>query len=167
VPAGSFVYANPFDTIDRAFALCREHRLGPSLAIYEPGFLRAALAWHRAGLLPRGSMVKLYLSTERGYLGAPFGLPPTESALGVYLDLLEGSGLPWAVSIVGGDLTRSDLARVVLDRGGHLHLGLEFHHGDRSPSNPQLVAEAVELCGRAGRPVATCAQAAELLDLPR
>jgi len=25
-------------------------------------------------------MIKLYFSTERGYLGAPFGLPPTQRA---------------------------------------------------------------------------------------
>ena len=42
MPGGGFVYANTFDTIDRAFAAVREHGLGPSLAIYEPGFLRAS-----------------------------------------------------------------------------------------------------------------------------
>ena len=45
-------------------------QMGLSLAIYEPGFLRAALAWWRAGRLPRGAMIKLYFSTEHGYRGA-------------------------------------------------------------------------------------------------
>ena len=166
VPIGSFVYANSFDTVARAFEICRDGGLGPSLAIYEPGFLRVALAWWRAGRLPRGAMVKLYFATERGYFGAPFGLPPTLTALDAYLELLEGCDLPWAVSVVGGDVIASDVARAALDCGGHLHLGLEFFAGDRTPSNAELVTEAVALCESVGRPVATCAQAAELLDLP-
>jgi 3-keto-5-aminohexanoate cleavage enzyme len=167
VPVGGFVYANSFDAIRRAFEICRQERLGPSLAIYEPGFLRAVLAWWRAGRLPRGSMVKLYFSTERGLLGAPFGLPPTTRALDAYLELLEGCGLPWAVSVVGGDLVAEEIAATALERGGHLHLGLEFYGGDRTPTNVELVTEAVELCTKLGRAVATPDQAAEILDLPR
>jgi uncharacterized protein (DUF849 family) len=166
VPIGSFVYANSFDTLARAFELCEAGDLGPSLAIYEPGFLRTALAWWRAGRLPRGSMLKLYLSTERGYFGAPFGLPPTVAALEAYLELLDGCDVPWAVSVVGGDVVASEVGRLALERGGHLHLGLEFFGGERTPSNVELVTEAVALCESVGRPVATCTQAAELLDLP-
>lgn len=167
VPTGGFTYTNSFDTIARAFEICRDEGLGPSLAIYEPGFLRTTLAWWRAGRLPAGSMAKLYFSTERGYLGAPFGLPPTVTALEAYLELLDGTDLPWAVSVVGGDVVASDVARPALERGGHLHLGLEFFDGDRTPTNAELVAEAVELCAQVGRPVATCSQAAELLGLPQ
>ena len=42
VPTGSFVYANSFDDIAHQIELCHEFRLGPSIAIYEPGFLRVA-----------------------------------------------------------------------------------------------------------------------------
>ena len=167
VPSGGFVYANSFDSIARAFEICRDEQLGPSLAIYEPGFLRTTLAWWRAGRLPRGAMIKLYFSTERGYLGAPFGLPPTIGALDTYLALLEGCDLPWAVSVVGGDVIASDIARPALQRGGHLHLGLEFYGGDRTPTNVELVSEAAELCRTVGRAIATSDQAAHLLHLPR
>jgi 3-keto-5-aminohexanoate cleavage enzyme len=167
VPTGGLVYANSFDAIARALDICREHRLGPSLAIYEPGFLRAALAYWRAGRLPAGAMVKLYFSTDRGLTGAPFGLPPTAAALDAYLELLEGCDLPWAVSAVGGDVVASEVAPLALERGGHLHLGLEFYGGERTPTNVELVTEAVELCAKAGRPVATPDQAAAILRLPR
>ena len=167
VPSGSFVYANSFDDIARQLGLCREHRLGPSIAIYEPGFLRAVLAHQAAGTLPAGSFVKLYLCGDRGLGGAPFGLPPTVTALGAYLELLDGTGLVWAVSAVGEDLGRTEVCRAALDRGGHLHVGLEFYGGERTPTNPELVTEAVAACAGAGRPVATCAEAATILGLPR
>src|SRR5215207_5415882 len=55
VPAGPFVYANSFDDAAMQLRLCREHRLGVSIAIYEPGWLRTVVAHHRAGLLPAGA----------------------------------------------------------------------------------------------------------------
>jgi 3-keto-5-aminohexanoate cleavage enzyme len=165
VPVGGFVYANSYDVIGHAFDICRDHALGPSLAIYEPGFLQTTLAWWRSGRLPQGTMVKLYFSSARGLMGAPFGLPPTVTALNAYLELLDGCDLPWAVSVVGGDVIASDVARAALDAGGHLHLGLEFFGGPRTPTNAELVAEAVALCAQAGRPVATPDQAAEILGL--
>jgi len=167
VPTGGIVYANSYESIARAFEICRSQRLGPSLAIYEPGFLRTALAYWRAGRLPQGAMVKFYFSTDRGLTGAPFGLPPTEKALDAYLELMEGVDLPWAVSAVGGDVTASEVAPLALDRGGHLHLGLEFYGGDRKPTNAELVTEAVRLCEKSGRPVATPDEAAAILRLPR
>ena len=167
IPRGWFVYANSFDDIDEQLGVCREHALGVSIAIYEPGFLRVVLAYHRAGLLPAGAFVKLYLSADRGLTGTPFGLPTTPTALAAYLELLDGTGLPWAVSTVGEDLAASAVIRPALAAGGHLHTGLEFFHGDRTPTNAQLVEEAVDAARAAGREIASCADAGSLLGLPR
>jgi 3-keto-5-aminohexanoate cleavage enzyme len=167
LPAGSFVYTNTFDDVAHQLQLCRIHQLGPSLAIYEPGFLRTVLAYHHGGRLPAGSFLKLYFSSARGLSGTAFGLPPSRTALAAYVELLDGTGLPWAASAVGDDLVRSDLCRAALDAGGHLHVGLEFYAGERTPTNVELVAEAVEAATAAGREVATSAEAAALLGLPR
>jgi uncharacterized protein (DUF849 family) len=167
VPAGGFVYRNSFDALAHALDICRRHRLGPSLAIFEPGFLRATLAWWKAGKLPPGAMIKLYFSTDVGLTGAPFGLPPTRASLDAYMAMLDGCPVPWAVSIAGGDVVASEIAPIALAAGGHLHVGLEFFGGDRGPSNAELVAEAVALCAEAGRPVASCRDAATVLGLPR
>ena len=165
IPRGALVYANSFDDIAYQLELMNEHGLGCSLAIYEPGFLRCVLAWHQAGHLPAGSLVKLYFSTDEGLTGMAFGLPPTRPALDAYLELLEGSGLPWAVSLAGGDVVASGLADLALERGGHVHLGLEFYGGDRTPTNVELVQEAVARCDAHGRPVATPDDAAAILGL--
>lgn len=167
IPSGGFVYANSFDSVAHQFALCSEHGLGPSIAVYEPGFLRVVLAYLEAGKLPAGCFVKLYLSADRGLGGAPFGLPPTVRALDAYLELLEGTGLTWAVSAVGADLTALDVAGAALAAGGHLHVGLEFYGGDRQPRNVELVEAAVEAAAATGRPVATSDEAAAILGLPR
>jgi 3-keto-5-aminohexanoate cleavage enzyme len=142
------------------------------MAIFEPGFLRTALAWWRAGRLPAGALVKLYFGGDAGYLGgtgagASFGLPPTEKALDAYLELLEACDLPWSVAVLGGDVIGSGLARRALERGGHLHVGLEDYGGNDQPSNEDLVIDAVKVCADIGRPVATCNEAAEILGLQR
>jgi hypothetical protein len=123
-------------------------------------------AWiRRDSTLPAGSFLKLYFSSARGLSGTAFGLPPSRTALAAYVELLEGTGLPWAASAVGDDLVRSELCRAALDAGGHLHVGLEFYAGDRTPTNVELVTEAVEAAATAGREVAT--SAAAVLGLPR
>jgi len=170
LPVGG-VYANSYDDIRYAFDTCERLRLGPALAIYEPGFLQTTLAYHRADRLPAGSMVKLYFGGEWGMYatarGVTFGLSPTANALLAYLDMLEGTGLPWSVSVWGGDLMQTPVARLALERGGHLHVGLEEHFDpERKPTNAELVDEAVKLCASVGRPVATPAETAELLGLP-
>ena len=170
LPVGG-VYGVSYDDCRYAFDFCERMKMGPALGIYEPNSLRTTLAYHRAGKLPAGSMVKFYFGGDYGLMatepGVSFGLMPTESGLLAYLDMIEGTDLPWSVSVWGGDLMQTPVARLALELGGHLHLGVEeFYSPDRSPSNEELMREAIELCNKVGRPVATTAQAAEILELP-
>jgi len=82
--------------------------------------------------------------------------------------MLEGSNLPWSVSVWGGDLMQTPIARLALERGGHLHIGLEeFYSPERSPTNEDLMREALELCEQVGRPIASLSETAKLLGLPQ
>src|SRR4030095_1624804 len=117
---------------------------------------------------------------------------PTAKALDAYLELLDGCDLPWAgaviggdgvagrlagprlaprgpvaAGLVGGDVVARGLARLALERGGHVRVGLEDYAGPATPSNVELVEQVAALAGAVGRPVATPADAARLLDLPR
>ncbi|MCG8590793.1 MAG: 3-keto-5-aminohexanoate cleavage protein [Proteobacteria bacterium] len=166
-----FAYVNTPAFVRAAVDLCREHRLGPSIGIFEPGFLRQALGYARAGRLPRGSFLKFFLGGDRGVFGgdaggATFGLPPTPAGLDAYLDLLGAATLPWCVAVLGGDVFENGVARHALERGGHLRVGLEDYAGSERPANPDLVERAAALCREVGRPLATSRETAALLDLP-
>jgi uncharacterized protein (DUF849 family) len=161
-----FVYVNTPSDIRHEVETCRREGLGPSVAVFEPGFLRVVLAYHRAGRLPPGTLVKLYFS-EGGYLGggdALFGPPPIREALDLYLAMLGDAPIPWAVALLGGSLLDSAIASLALARGGHLRVGLEDH--PEAASNRAEVERARALCARHGRRLARPAEAAEILGLP-
>jgi 3-keto-5-aminohexanoate cleavage enzyme len=166
-----FAYTNTPHAIRWAFEHCEANGLGPSIAIFEPGFLRHALAYYHSGCLPPGALLKFYMGGEYGYMGAGFpglgfGLPPTPWGLDVYLEMMAGCDLPWSVAVLGGDVFDHGLARHALERGGHLHVGLEDYMGDGHPSNPEIVDRARELCDAAGRRPANAAETVDILRLP-
>lgn len=164
-PPIEYVYTNTFADIRYAFDLADQHRLGPSIAVFEPGFLQVVLAYHAAGALPPGTLVKLYFAAG-GYLtrGQPlWGVPPITEGLDLYLAMLAGTNIPWAVAVVGGDAFASPITRLALERGGHLRIGLE--DDSEAASNRELVDQATALCAAVGRPVATSAEADDLLGM--
>jgi uncharacterized protein (DUF849 family) len=161
-----FVYVNSPNDVRHMTEICRAHRLGPSIAIFEPGFLRVILAMHRKGALPAGALVKLYFSAG-GYLtdGEPsFSAPPIPEALEMYLAMLRGTDLPWAVAVLGGSLLDTPIAELAVARGGHLRVGLEDFA--QAKSNVDEVRRAKALCEKHGRRLASCAEAEELLGIP-
>lgn len=172
LPDWSFVYSTSFDEIAWLIDLHRDHRLGPALGIYEPGWLRIVLAYEKAGKLPPGAFIKLYFGGRYNYIDGQrsdvtFGLPPTLKALGAYLEMLDGCSLPWAVAAIGDCVIETGLARAAIERGGHVRVGLEDFGGERRPTNLELIGEVVALAQAAGRPLASPTEAARILGLPR
>jgi hypothetical protein len=163
------VYALNYDAMSYAIDQGMARGMGMHFAVFEPGWLRNVMAYWRAGRLSPGSFVKFYFGGDYGVLargrGVTFGLPPTLAGLAAYREILviEGCDLPWFSAVVGGDLIDTPVARATVEQGGHLRVGLEDHAGDRTPSNLELVREAVALCHEAGRPVATPIQTIDIL----
>lgn len=155
-------YLNTFRDARRMFETCARHGLGPSISIFEPGFLRVALAEHEAGTLPPGSLVKFYF----GGRGALTGLPPTLPALEAYLDMLAGTGLPWSVAARADDVVACGMAELAIARGGHVRVGLEDYAGPGEPSNVELLRALLEVIERLGKRPATPDEAAAILGLP-
>jgi uncharacterized protein (DUF849 family) len=143
------------------FARSADLGAAPSISIFEPGFLRTTLTWHRLGKLAPGSIVKLYFGGE-----LEFGLPPTPKALDAYLEMLEPSGLPWSVAVLGGDVVACGLAEHAIRRGGHVRVGLEDYAGPDQPSNADLLRGVVALIDRLDRRPAEIAETRATLGVP-
>lgn len=166
-PAFDYVYTNGLADVHHEVEVCARLGLGPSIAIFEPGFLRVILAYHAAGTLPRGALVKFYFS-QGGYIGGgepSFSPPPIREALDLYLAMIEGTGLAWAIAVLGGSVFDSPIAELAVVRGGHLRVGLEDDMDAKS--NVAEIERARRLCEKHGRALATVAEAGEILDLPR
>ena len=151
------VYQNTFADVRFMVDACLARKLPVHVSIFEPGFLRVALAYHAAARLPRAK-IQLYFGGPM----LPFGLPPTAPSLEAYLAMLEGNGLPWMVGVIAGDVGAT-LAEIAIRRGGHVRVGLEDYAGPGQPRNEELVAGVVALARRLGRPVATPAEAATIV----
>jgi uncharacterized protein (DUF849 family) len=161
--AFDLVYINTFADARYMVESCARLGLAPSISIFDPSFLRVALAFHHAGVLTPGTLIKLYFGGER----LPFGLPPTATSLDAYLAMLEETSLPWSVAVLGGDVLGCGLAELALERGGHLRVGLEDYAGEHTPSNLQLVEQAVDAISGSGRRIATPTETLEILGIPR
>jgi 3-keto-5-aminohexanoate cleavage enzyme len=155
------VYQNSFADARYMIDCCRTRGLAAHVSIFEPGFLRVALAYHAAGRLP-AAKIQLYF----GGTALPFGLPATSASLEAYLAMLEGTQLPWMVGVIGGDVAATPLAELAVRRGGHVRVGLEDYAGARRPRNVELVEEIVALAARIGRLVATSVEASILFGVP-
>lgn len=167
-----FVYANSPADILYKFQICEKYKLGPGISIFEPGFLRYVLAYEKAGRLPAGANVRFYLGGEGSYRGEGhvdllFGLPAKPRSVETYLDMIEGSDITWSVAVLSGDVLDNGVARRALELGGHVRVGLEDFAGPRTPTNVELVSEVVALINEVGRPLATAAEAAKIIGLPR
>jgi 3-keto-5-aminohexanoate cleavage enzyme len=168
------VYQNSYAYIAYMVEVCQRHQLAPTFAIFEPTFLHTVLAYYRAGRLPTGAWLKFYFAGFGGYPGtgggdrrpAPFGLPPTEKALDAYLEIIGTTDIPWGVSAMGGDVVGCGIAELALQRGGHIHVGLEAYAGPRQPTNAELVAEVVALAETVGRTPVHHRECAGFLGFP-
>ena len=115
--------------------------------------------------------MKLYFEGDQSYLGARDArrhLRPAcpSTTLAAYLEMLDGCDLPWAVAVIGGDVVGSGLApRARLGRSRPCRPGGSYRTDEALER--ELVEQVRALAEAVGRPVATPAVAAQLLDLPR
>lgn len=143
-----FVYANPESHVRYGLALAQKHRMTPSYAIYEPGFLRLGAALHRAYPGAPRPIYRLMFSEH-----IAFGFPPTAWALDAYLRLLaqEARGAPWMVAGLG--VAIEPLIGAAVAQGGHVRVGLEDAPLGCTRGNRALAEDAVRRIADAeGRP---------------
>jgi uncharacterized protein (DUF849 family) len=139
-----FVYLNPEHHVAEGLRICAAHRVRPSYAIYELGFTRlgALMAARQPGL---PTPVYRFMFSD----GFAWGAPPRALYLDAHLALLQevAAGAPWMVAGLEVDVT--PLVEAVVERGGHVRVGLEDAPWGSTRSNRDWVADAVrrlDLC---------------------
>jgi 3-keto-5-aminohexanoate cleavage enzyme len=154
------VYQNSYPTIRYFLTMSRELGLRPTLQIFDPSFLRAALIFLDQGLLTEPLMLKFYLGGPE----LPFGLPPSLKSLEAYLDMLKGVRANWFAATLGGD--NLPMVPLIVSLGGHVRVGLEDYQYTREGqlSNPQIVERAAAAIGAMGHEVATPDEARRILE---
>jgi uncharacterized protein (DUF849 family) len=156
-----FVYSNSYETLRYFLEVSRELGLRPTLQIFDPSFLRAALIFLDQGILTEPLMLKFYFGAPE----QPFGLPPTLKSLEAYLEMIKGIRANWFAATLGGD--NLPLVPLIVSLGGHVRVGLEDYQYTREGqlSNPQIVERAAAVIRAMGHEVATPAEARALLEV--
>jgi 3-keto-5-aminohexanoate cleavage enzyme len=156
---GDDIFENSFPLIRGILAELDRYGVRPELEIFDWGHLANAKRLERDGLLHFPQHVDLVL-------GVPGGLDASVDHL-VALVREIPAGCTWSVAGIGR--MQLPMATVATAMGGHVRVGLEdniYYTKGRLATNEELVARVVRIAGELGRPVATPAQAREILGLP-
>lgn len=167
-PTLSKLGGTSFSQADEMVKVSHRYGVPISLGIFEPGPLRWVRWYGANGRFTPGTIVKFYFPGDFAWgfkdVGATFGLPPSKAALDIYISLIEGSGLPWVVSFLGGAILESDMPRYILERGGHIRVGNEDPLRQTGMTNVDMIEAVVALANEVGRPVAHASEALSVLS---
>ena len=149
------------DDVRYILQVCKDLGTGASISVFEPGWMKNVVAMARAGTLPHGSKLNIYFAMD-SFAGLA---PPIPEALELYLKMMEGVDVDWAVGYIGDkSVMDTPLARMALERGGSFRVGLE--DWPNGTSNVEQLKRAKEIIDAVGRPVVTGADAIAYLDIP-
>ncbi|MDB9764340.1 3-keto-5-aminohexanoate cleavage protein [Planktomarina temperata] len=156
------VYENPPDLVAWLASEMQKYEVVPEVEAFDLSHILQALRLHDEGKL----FGKLYVQFVMGVKNA---MPADRAIFDFYVAQMQARApqAEWCAAGIGpNQLVVNEWA---IAAGGHTRAGLEDNvRLDRStlaPSNAALIARAAELCTRYERPVASPAQAREILGL--
>ena len=156
------VYENPPDLVAWLASEMQKYKVVPEIEAFDLSHILQALRLHDEGKL----FGKLYVQFVMGVKNA---MPADRAVFDFYVAQMQARApqAEWCAAGIGpNQLVVNEWA---IATGGHTRAGLEDNvRLDRStlaPSNAALIARAAELCTRYERPVASPAQAREILGL--
>ncbi|MGA1025502.1 MAG: 3-keto-5-aminohexanoate cleavage protein [Rhodobacteraceae bacterium] len=156
------VYENPPDLVDWLAAEMRTYSVKPEIECFDLSHIHQAAKMNKDGRIPG----QLYVQFVMGVKNA---MPVDRPTFDFYIETVKRL-LPdaeWCAAGIGaGQLTINEWT---VAAGGHARAGLEdnvrLDRDTLAPSNAALVQRVVDLCAKHDRPVATPAQAREILGL--
>lgn len=147
----------------RAYAVAAEAGLHVQHILYGPQDLARLREARRAGVVP-GRLAQCLLFVLGRYVSGQQALP---AELHAFLEEMPAE--PWFLCAFG--MKENACIAEALALGGHARVGFEnnlhLRDGRLAPSTAALVREAAESAAALARPLATPAEAARLLALPR
>ncbi|WHZ35440.1 3-keto-5-aminohexanoate cleavage protein [Sagittula sp. MA-2] len=156
------VYENPPDLVDWLASEMKTYEIKPEIEAFDLSHIFKAAEMNRDGRIPG----KLYVQFVMGVKNA---MPCDREVFDYYIKTVErlAPDAEWCAAGIGRH--QVEVNEWCIAAGGHTRTGLEDNvRWDRdtlAPSNAALVERAVKLCEKYERPVATCAQAREMLGL--
>jgi len=156
------VYENPPDLVEWLASEMARHGVTPEVEVFDLSHVFQAVALHRRGKLPG----RLYVQFV---LGVKNAMPADREAFDFMVNTLErlAPGTEWCAAGIGRH--QLEVNEWSVGSGGHARTGLEdnirLDRDTLAPSNAALVRRAVDVCDRHDRPVATPAEAREMLGL--
>jgi len=156
------VYENPPDLVEWLASEMARHGVTPEVEVFDLSHVFQAVALHRTGKLPG----RLYVQFV---LGVKNAMPADREAFDFMVNTLErlAPGTEWCAAGIGRH--QLEVNEWSVGSGGHARTGLEdnirLDRDTLASSNAALVRRAVDVCDRHDRPVATPAEAREMLGL--
>jgi 3-keto-5-aminohexanoate cleavage enzyme len=156
------VYENPPDLVDWLAAEMRTYSVKPEIECFDLSHIHQAAKMNKDGRIPG----QLYVQFVMGVKNA---MPVDRPTFDFYIETVKRlmPDAEWCAAGIGaGQLTINEWT---VAAGGHARAGLEdnvrLDRDTLAPSNAALVQRVVDLCAKHDRPVATPAQAREILGL--
>ena len=156
------VYENPPDLVAWLAAEMQTHQVTPEIEAFDLSHILHAIRMHQAGLL----YGKLYVQFVMGVKNA---MPADRDVFDFYVRIMRDRApdAEWCAAGIGpNQIVVNEWA---ITAGGHTRTGLEDNirlDRDRlAPSNAALVASCAALCEKHERPIATPAEARDILGL--
>lgn len=169
LPSNSWVNGQTYSEAHDLVMFANRHQVPLALGIYTPSMCYWIREYAQRGLLPKGTVVKIWFGgrykvwTDREPT-VRNALAPTIKALDAYLEALEGVDLPWLIATQGDNVLDTPVVRYALEQGGHIRVGEEDVSGTTHLRNSELVEAAIELANAVGRPVVSGADTIKVLS---
>jgi uncharacterized protein (DUF849 family) len=157
------VYENPPDLVDWLAGEMRAHEVKPEIEAFDLSHILKAKEMADHGQLLGTPYVQFVMGVKNA-------MPVDRDVFDYYIHTVKrlfGPHAPWCAAGIGRhQITLNEWA---VAAGGHARTGLEdnvrLDRDTLAPSNAALVRRVVEICARHARPVATCAEARQMLGL--
>ncbi|KZZ02324.1 3-keto-5-aminohexanoate cleavage protein, partial [Sulfitobacter sp. HI0076] len=156
------VYENPPELVDWLASEMKTHAVKPEIEAFDLSHIHKAAEMNRDGRIPG----QLYVQFVMGVKNA---MPVDRETFDFYIQTLNrlATDAQWCAAGIGPN--QIVLNEWAIAAGGHTRAGLEDNvrlDRDRlAPSNAALIQRAADLCAKYDRPIATAAQAREILGL--